>query len=292
MIDFMNQFKEQCMARFGKKENVISLILIKKPHAFAPSAEQFDLRLIVLAEGESYHESLFHYIKDNVRIQERWISPDLLEKRSEDPDHTSTIQWIMNGELVIDRDEYVDKLRQKLVVLPSTILEQKKLLHFCRFYRKYKKSMHFYEETHYLDAYTSILTALYHWASIAVLEGGELPDNTVWNQVRDINPGVYKLYEELTQSKESLEKRIHLILLACEFNVVSKLEPCCNSIRSILSSGGQAWTIHELVQHPFLQEVSDDLPMLLERLVQRAFIREVMEFANDDFSDLQLKYTV
>lgn len=159
---------------------------------------------------------------------------------------------------------------------------------FGNFISSYEQSKRFYKQGYQLDAYTYILNALNHWAKIVILENGLVISDSVWEQVSQINLGVFKLYEEVTSSKETIEQKIQLVLLACEFSVVSKLEKCCQSLISFLRSKGEPLTLLQLGSH--FVNVSPHLSMIVKLLLKKNLIREVMTTSNVD--DLSIGYTV
>ncbi|WP_422730617.1 hypothetical protein [Paenibacillus popilliae] len=50
-----------------------------------------------------------------------------------------------------------------------------------------------------LDAYRFVDQAFYYWAHIIVMEQNEIPSPALWQQVKLLNLGVYKMYEDLRQ---------------------------------------------------------------------------------------------
>ena len=85
----------------------------------------------------------------------------------------------------------------------------------------------FFENQHYLDAYNHIVHSLHHLARLAVIENGFHPEITVWNRVtKKLEPEIFKPYDELVNSQETLEKRLELLFLASEF-----LDSCKNGMR-------------------------------------------------------------
>lgn len=137
-------------------------------------------------------------------------------------------------------------MRHRILEFPADLREHKLLVEFSLFLRKYLQSKEYILDEHLLDAYNNILEALHHWARIVIIEDGYHPEITVWRQIRAINPGVYKLYEELTMSKETLKQRVQLVLLACEFSVMSKWK---DAARRLFKSSEK--TIRHLVQMNF-----------------------------------------
>ncbi|ANE48621.1 hypothetical protein SY83_00815 [Paenibacillus swuensis] len=168
--------------------------------------------------------------------------------------------------------------------------EQDLFTAFARFMYNYLQSKKELQEGHLLDAYSSSIKALHHWATTEVMEQGGVPERTVWKQVRKINPGIYKLYEELTESTETLELRVQLITLACEFSVTSKLKQRCGYLLDLMNTSEHPWSLEELASHPQLSDVKNELPYLLPKLVHKSLVREVSILTESDWMNLELSY--
>jgi hypothetical protein len=164
-------------------------------------------------------------------------------------------------------------------------------MEFSLFLSKFLQSKEYLADGHYLDAYSNILEALQHWARIVIIEEGNHPELMVWRQVRSINPGVYKLYEELTLSSETLRQRVELVILACDFSVMSKMKSCCKLLLCILERRSTPWRIDEIQSHIDLQHLRINVSLLLNKLVKKALVREVAVAMDDTFSELELRYT-
>lgn len=165
------------------------------------------------------------------------------------------------------------------------------LIEFSLFVNAYLQSKEHLRSNHLLDAYTYILDALNHWARIVILEEGKNIESSVWEQVYHVNIGVYKLYEEVALSRETIQQRIQLVLLACEFSVMSKLEKCCSTLIRFLRKQERPFGLYELEQSEEFAIVSDQLPVLLKMLVKKSLIREVAVAGSDDIDILEIKYT-
>lgn len=287
----MNALKEQRVAKLREDEAVISILAVDNPSVFSAVTDGFDLLLLVIANQGTQTDQQYHYIKDNRRIQERWIDPSALHHFILHGEHRNLIYWILKGEILLDRNTYLEGLRHRMLEFPLDMREQKLLIEFSKFLRKYSESKEYVLEDHLLDAYNNILEALHHYAKIVIIEAGIHPEVTVWRQVRAINPGVYKLYEELTQSNETLKQRVQLVLLACEFSVMSKMERCCRVLLSVLTSREEAWSLHELQQCERLADVRFELPLILNKLVKKALAKEVIHTRDEQMSVLEVRYT-
>jgi hypothetical protein len=206
-------------------------------------------------------------------------------------DNRNIIYWILQGEIILDQGTYLESLRHRLLEFPDLLKEQKLLMEFSLFLSKFIQSKEYLAEGHNLDAYSNILEALHHWARIVIIEEDNHPELTVWRQVRTINPGVYKLYEELTLSSETLRQRVELVILACEFSVMSKMESCCKLLLRILEGRETPWQIAEIQSHIDLHHLRINTSLLLNKLVKKSLVREVAIAMDDTFSELELRYT-
>ncbi|AZN43187.1 nucleotidyltransferase-like protein [Paenibacillus albus] len=287
----MEHIKQYFKQRFEHNENVISLAAIENPFSYNPLIDGLDLLLLVISTIDDPDRGIEHVSYGGERIQIRTASPAMLEHWTSGVENRSIIQWLAQGEILLDRDNYLTDLRDSLLSFPSSVRGQKELAEFSNFIRTYLQAKQDLQDNNLLDAYTHILAALHHWAHIALIEEGAHPELTVWRQMRRFNPGIYKLYEELTTSPESLEKRVQLVLLACEFSVMSKMKSCCELLFTILCSREEPWSVMELQHHPLLMGLHIDLSLLLQKLVKRGYIREVafMPLAGDTEA-LELRY--
>ncbi|WP_281889629.1 nucleotidyltransferase-like protein [Paenibacillus sp. YYML68] len=287
----MHNFIEQRLEVIREHNAIVSVLAVHKPSLYSAVTDGFDCLLLVVTrqDGQAQRHHV-HYIKDNFRIQERWITPEALEEQIVHGVERSFIYWVLKGEILLDRETFLEGLRHRMLEFPEEIRDQKLLIEFSRFLRCYMRSKDYLSEEHLLDAYHDILEALHHWARIAIIEAGFHPEVTVWSQVKQINHGIYKLYEELTLSKETLKQRVELVLLACEFSVMSKMAACCKPLLQQLGSRSEAWSLEELQQCPQLTDVRNELPLLLNKLVKKTLAKEVIAAADPELSSLELRY--
>ncbi|UJF32442.1 nucleotidyltransferase-like protein [Paenibacillus hexagrammi] len=283
--------KEQLLLKFRSDEQIISVMSVDNPKQLPALTDGFDILLLIITSNLSLNNYTFNYIREDLRIQERWIEPATLEQWIRNGENRNIIHWLLKGEILLDHHTYLEGLRHRMLEFPADLREHKLLIEFSLFLRKYLQSKEYLLDEHLLDAFNNILEALHHWARIVIIEEGYHPEITVWKQIRSINPGVYKLYEELTMSKETIKQRVQLVLLACEFSVMSKMERCCKGIITVLAENEKPVSVEELQLHPLLIEVSAELPLLLNKLVKKGLIKEVAVPMDDDISELELKYT-
>lgn len=283
--------KEQFLFKFRNDQRIISVMAVDNPKQLPSLTDGFDTLLLIVTNDLSLNNHTTNYIRDDSRIQERWVDPSSIEQWIRHGVNRNILHWLLKGEILLDQNTYLEGLRHRILEFPGDLREHKLLVEFSLFLRKYLQSKEYILDEHLLDAYNNILEALHHWARIVIIEDGYHPEITVWRQIRAINPGVYKLYEELTMSKETLKQRVQLVLLACEFSVMSKMERCCEALIQILRENEQPISTDELQQHSQLVELRAELPLLLNKLVKKGLIKEVAVLIDEENSEIELRYT-
>ncbi|WP_409342461.1 nucleotidyltransferase-like protein [Paenibacillus sp. MBLB4367] len=286
----MDRFKTELIERLKMEVHVMSVLLYEYETAHGPMTDHFHRLVLIVYDRELCTDNLFHYIKDGSRIQERWLKADELESLVQGEENRNTMEWIVRGEILLDRRGELEHLRHRLLEFPDRLRERKMMAEFAAFLRTYSKAKDYLREDHVMDAYSCVMAALHHWARIVIIEHGSHPEMTVWEQVHRINPGVYKLYEELTSSMETLRQRVELVLLACEFSVMSKMESCCMPLLRALSSREEPWSSAELLAMPEFSDLQE-LTLLLNKLVKKSLVNEVAVALTDDFAELEIRYT-
>ncbi len=277
--------------RYEADERIIGLLIVNNDNQSHPLLDGFDTLVLVITTDGYMSQSISHYIKDDVRIQERWLYAHHLEQWLFQEECRYVIQWLLEGEIVFDRTGYVTKLREELRSFRQDLREERLLQEFALFLKTYLQSKEYLKREYYLDAYSQIVEAIHHWARIVVIEAGVHPEEIVWEQVYEINPGVYKLYDELTRSDETLEQRLQLIVLVCEFTIVSKMKDCCKLLLDILKSGKRSWSVLELSRHPRLQHLNIDLTPVLKKLAAKSLVKEILAVRDPQFAEIELQYS-
>lgn len=286
----MDTIKTYFRDQLSQDERVTSVTAVKTTYQFSPLIDGFNLLILVISNDRQPTNYISHYIKDDHRIQERWVHKEGLERWILNGENRSVIQWILQGEILVDGDGYLQTLRNRLIDFPVALREKKLFIEFSWFLRRYLQAKDYMKQDQFLDGYNNVLKSLHHWARIVIIESGHHPEVTVWNQVRKINPGIYKLYEELTLSKETLDQRVKLVLLACEFSVMSKMKECCTILFRVLDSRNEPWSAHELKYHPELVDLHVELTLVLKELQRNSLIQEVNVPTQNNIFVMELKY--
>ncbi|MFD0960527.1 nucleotidyltransferase-like protein [Paenibacillus chungangensis] len=289
----MEQYKSYFNDIFGQQSDLLALTVVKNPYPYNPLIDGLDLLVLLIAAGDNVKESTEHIQYNGERTLIRTVHKSQLQRWIASGENRNIIEWLVRGEIVLDRDGYLAGIREQLLSFPEAMREQKQLVEFIGFLRTYLHAKQDLLDGHLLDAYGHVLTALQHWAHIVLVEEGKHPELTVWKQIKRVHPGVYKLFEELTASPETLEQRVQLVMLACEFSVMSKMKSCCNMLFRIMQGREEPWSIAELQAYPDIERLGVELSLVIQKLVKRSYLKEVVVMQDNSANgEIELRYVV
>lgn len=260
----------------ASQEDTLAVLLIEKNKPVSPLTDNFDTLLIVLAKkGEPWFVK--NYVINNQKVALHVINEEQLKIWLINGGNKRLVQWLLNGKVIFDRNEYLHALRENLNEFPNEDRKKKMGIEFAKLIRRFMEGKELSHSHHYLDAFNEMMHALHHLARLTVIEQGFHPEVTVWDQVKKMDREVYKLYEQLLFGEESIEKRIELLLLASEFAISKKTPVASEHFLSVMKTKNQAWSISELMNEKDMQEYTVDLSTLLEHLVDKKLLVAVNE---------------
>jgi hypothetical protein len=293
MEELVEHINAQFTSSYRDKSDLIGIAVIENPYPYNPLIDGLDLLVLVILKKESVLNETEHVLLEGKRVLIRTIDPNSLNEWVSGGENRNIIEWLVRGEILVDRDGYLNGVRERLLQFPKAMREQKQFTEFAGFLRTYLQAKQDLLDGNLLDAYSHVLTALHHWAHIVLIEEGRHPELTVWKQLKRVHPGIYKLYEELTVSSETLEQRVQLVMLGCEFSVMNKMKSSCSLLFDILASREEPWSIAELQSHSSINVLHVDLSLVLQKLVKREYIREVAVMSGSgDTGTLELRYMI
>lgn len=251
--------------------NTLAIIMIEKRNQTSPLTDNLDVALLVIVNNSDQSRFIKHYEYEDKKASLTIMTKDELNESILLGTNRRIVDWVLNGKILFDRNEFIVGLIDRLRTFPFSERKLKIGIEYGKLIRRYLEGKVFFESNQLLDAYNHIVHALHHLARLEVIDRGYYPEVTVWNQVKQIEPQIYKLYKELVESDESLEKRLELLFLASDFLIHSKTEVGAAHILTIMSEK-ESWFYNELHQHPEIKYYSVDLSVILEFLVEKKFI--------------------
>jgi hypothetical protein len=254
--------------------NTLGILFIEKQKPNSPITDNFDGILLVIVKDAEDPWYIKHYEYGDKSAALHIVDEKQLNHWIDTSGYRRVLEWVINGKIIFDRNEYVANLKEELRVFPEEKRGLRKVIEFAKLVRSYRECRDLFEAKQYLDAYSQMVRSLHYLARIAVIEKGLHPEVTVWKQVKQISPDIYKLYEELTQSHESTEKRVELMLIASEFAINSRARSCSEYLLNVMNTK-TTWAIGDLKVHPDVKPYVLDLSALLEYLVEKNIISVV-----------------
>ncbi|EIT84645.1 hypothetical protein A374_13175 [Fictibacillus macauensis ZFHKF-1] len=255
----------------ASNENTLGVLLIEKNKPFNPLTDNFDCILFIIVEKAPKQWTVKHYQFDHKKAALYIVDEQQLNEWLLLGSNRRVVEWVTDGKVLFNRNEYVTNLRDRLDQFPVQERSKKMTIEFGKLLRRFSDGKALFHNGQYLDAYNHVLHALHHLARLAIIERGFHPEITVWDQVRLMEPQIYKLYEELITGAESIEKRIELLLIAGEFSTGAKAKQGAGHLLHIFHEQ-EEWTIAQLMEHSEIQDYAIDLGILLEYLIDKELL--------------------
>ncbi|KXZ16775.1 hypothetical protein AXI59_18620 [Bacillus nakamurai] len=251
--------------------DTLAVLMIERRSKASSITDNFDAVMLVIVKQAEEPLFIKHYELKHKTASLHIVTDALLQEWILLGTNRRIIDWVINGKVLFDRNEYISELIDRLNTFPFAERKLKIGMEYGKLIRRYVEGKAFFEANQFLDAYYAVVHALHHLARIEVIDRGFYPETTVWNQVRHIEPQVYKLYSELVESRESLEKRLELLFLANDFLIHSKAEIGSAHLYQVMKDK-ELWQFGELLQHPDLLHFTQDLGVMLDYLTEKGLI--------------------
>ena len=261
----------------ASNSGTLGVLLVEKNKPDSPLTDGFSAIIIVITEELKGGWLVKHYEFNNETAALHVIEEKKIKEWFTQGGHPQLLNWVLNGKVLFERNEYISKFREMLNDFPINIRRKRMGIEFSRLIRSYVRGKDFYGSKQYLDAYNQMIEALHHLGRHCVIEHGFHPEVTVWNQVKQIEPEIYKLYQELVESNEPLEKRIELILIASGFSITARTKSGSQHIIEVMKSGDDLWSFADLKNHSELKEYSLNLSVFIEYLIDKNIVEVVEE---------------
>jgi len=255
----------------ASQPETLGVILVNKREDQINLTDTFDSIILIVVKEAELPIFTKHYCYADQKVAMHVITEKLLNKWIYIGRNRRIVDWIFHGKIMFERNEYLSHLKLKLEDFSFYGRKIKTGIQFAKLLRSYTEGKEFFQRGDYLDAYHHVVKSLQYLARLSIIENGLYPEVTVWSQVKKIEPSIYKLYEELVTSRETLEKRLELLFLAIEFSMNSRVQSCSQHIMEILRSK-DLWTIQDLHNHQELKFYSIELELFIEFLIEKGYI--------------------
>lgn len=254
-----------------EKEKTLGVLQYDMKDNESNVTDTFDsILLIAVAKAKSPIVTK-HYLMGEQKIATHIVTEKMLRKWLQNGSNRKVISWVLFGEVLFERNDYLQNLRLQMQTFPYDGRNIKTGIQFAKLIRRYLEGKEQYAQGNYLDAYIHVLSSVHHLGRLSVIDSGAYPEVSIWSQVKEIEPAIFKLYEELVLSDEPLQKRLELLFLASEFFIHSRTEDGAAHILEVMNTK-EYWKIQELHEHEELEFYSKDLEVFIEYLIKHDYI--------------------
>ncbi|WP_017473703.1 nucleotidyltransferase-like protein [Amphibacillus jilinensis] len=253
-------------------DRTLGILMIEKKLNESPITDNFDdILLVVVSEGEQPWYVKHYQFKDYTAAM-HVVEESQLLFWIDTSSYRRMVQWVTEGKVIFDRNEYISQLRSELADFPEEKRELRLAIEFAKLTRSYREAKQLFETENYLDSYNKVISSLHSLGRLSIIEQGYHPELIVWNQIKRIDPSIYKLYDELLTSTEPLPERIELMMIAIDFSMSSKVKLGSKHLCGVMGSQEQSWMFGDLKVHPDLTHYQLDLSMMVDYLVDKQVI--------------------
>lgn len=255
----------------ASQSNTLGVLMVEKKQNSSHTTDSFDVILLVIVKEADQPLFIKHYSYNDKKAAMHVIAEAQLQEWLLLGSNRKIFEWLHNAKIIFDRNEYVANLKTELREFPFYGRKIKMGLEFAKLIRRYVDGKALFESHQYLDAYNHVVHSLHHLARLSVIDNGLHPELTVWHQVKQLEPEIFKLYEELVNSEETLEKRLELLFLASEFMIHSRTRIGTAHLMDVLSNK-EYWLFNEIMNEKELSHYSVDMVVLLEYLIEKHLV--------------------
>jgi hypothetical protein len=255
----------------ASQSNTLGVLMVEKKQNSSHTTDSFDVILLVIVKEADQPLFIKHYSYNDKKAAMHVIAEAQLQEWLLLGSNRKIFEWLHNAKIIFDRNEYVANLKTELREFPFYGRKIKMGLEFAKLIRRYVDGKALFESHQYLDAYNHVVHSLHHLARLSVIDNGLHPELTVWHQVKQLEPEIFKLYEELVNSEETLEKRLELLFLASEFMIHSRTRIGADHLMDVLSNK-EYWLFNEIMNEKELSHYSVDMAVLLEYLIEKHLV--------------------
>ncbi|SFB17059.1 Nucleotidyltransferase-like [Lentibacillus halodurans] len=250
----------------------LGAILIEKRRPDSPITDNFDVILLFVVSTAEVNWQEQHYEFNGKTAVMHTITENLLREWIDTSGYRKAVEWIMAGSIIFERDEYISGLKEQLRNFPHKKRDLRKAMEFGKLLKSYTEVKDLYMSEQYKDAFSRMVHSLHYLARLAIIEKGYYPEMTLWNQVKKIDPEVYKLYEELIESNEDIAKRVQLMIIAADFTISRRAKTSAKHLLDIMETKSNAWSYGEMKQNPSIRPYELDLTAMLNYLTEKGIM--------------------
>ncbi|CAM3902873.1 nucleotidyltransferase-like protein [Alkalicoccus chagannorensis] len=259
----------------------LSMIVFQTKSEDKLSSEYFDALFLIVQEDAEHPWRIHHYESGNWRAAVHTITKAMETEWLDYHRRIHTIDWFMNGEVIFDKNQGANNILHNISTMSAEEREVSAGREFARSIGYFEEAKGLFRSFQYLDAFHKIMEVLLHLARLSFIEHGLAPRSPVWEEIKKVNPDIFKLYTELIAGEDPLPERLDLLILALEYEIGAKTREGTAHLLTVMRERAGAWEADEL-RHRLPSTTTAELSLLLEYLVRKGIIDVKLEKAGGE----------
>lgn len=253
----------------ASQSRTLGILMVEKKKRVSPVTDNFDVILLVIVSQADQSWFVKHYQYEEQTAAMHIVEESQLHHWIDTSSYRRTVEWIMNGKILFDRNDYITNLKVELADFPIEKRQLKLTIEFAKLTRNYNEAKDLLSSGNYLDAYSKVLSSLHSLGRLSIIDKGFHPEVVVWDQIKRIDPQIYKLYEELVNSIDNVTKRVELMIIAIDFSLSSRAKKAATHLFQVMRSSNDSWSFEDLKTHPAVDSYALDLGAMIDYLIER-----------------------
>ncbi len=140
--------------------NTLGALLIEQSKKSSPLTDTFDIVLFLIVKEAEEPVFIKHYSYKEQKAALHIVTEAKLNEWILLGSNRKVIDWLFNGKVLFDRNEFIQNLKTELRDFPFYGRKIKMGMEFAKLIRRYMDGKEFFESKHYLDAYNHIVHSL------------------------------------------------------------------------------------------------------------------------------------
>lgn len=256
-------------------EKTLGIIKVARDDEARTITDDFNTILLVIVKDNELPWFVKHYQYGNKTAALHVVKIDLLREWIDNSGYRKVIQWLTLGQILFDRNEFVSDLKHELDAFPQLKREHKCAIEYAKAIRSFKEAQQLLKNDQLLDSFNKVVRTLHCIGRLSIIEQGFYPEMVVWEQIKRIDPSIFKLYQELIESQEPLKDKLQLMMLAIDFSLSGKSNIGTAHLKRVLLSKQGPWIFSELNNHPDLKMYQLDLGLFINFLIDKGRVESV-----------------
>ncbi|WP_232697840.1 nucleotidyltransferase-like protein [Brevibacillus daliensis] len=275
MKEYLQKTYEHYLLERIQHENVLAIVSAKQNDQDKILSIDPDLISLVVVHNSDRNWAVKQLDLHNLCVEEHIVTDWQLHQWLLQGVPEKILSIYRQGEIVHDSNNLMHEKGDKFLAIPKEVKKRYMCEHYLAFIQSYVDSKEALQLNMMLDAFHTALQALIYWGQLEIIEAGEWPEEPVLHKVKSRAPSIYKLYEEVITSYEPLEKKIELLLLPIEMQLMAKVKAGTEYLIDKLKQELRPWKTDQIISLLPGDQNGKNIVLLLDRMVKRGVLHEV-----------------